>query len=380
MARTLILGGGFGGIAAATTLRRLAPDHEVVLIDAAEDFSMGLRKLWELAGIGTISEGTRARSALARHGVRPVHARIESIDPVAKTAAADGEVWEGDYLVIALGAERRPDLVPGLADHAHDIWSKAGIPEARRGLEQLGSGRVLITVTGAPYPCPPAPYECAMLLDESFRSRGVRGAVDLATATLQPILMPNAGGAGSRYVADRLEERGIAHSTKRKLRAVGPGVAEFEDGDEPFDLMLAVPPHRAPEVVAEAGLTGESGWVEVDKLTLATAFDDVYAVGDVTMIKLANGLPLPKAGIIAEREGERVAAAIAARLAGTAEPAAFAGVGVCFVETGHGSAAMVDGRFFAQPEPDVQLVPSSPENAVAKRRFESERLESWFGS
>ena len=77
MARTLILGGGFGGIAAATTLRRLAPDHEVVLIDATEEFSMGLRKLWELAGIGTISEGTRGRSALARHGVHPVHARIE---------------------------------------------------------------------------------------------------------------------------------------------------------------------------------------------------------------------------------------------------------------------------------------------------------------
>jgi sulfide:quinone oxidoreductase len=340
---------------------------------------MGLRKLWELAGIGTISEGTRERSSLARHGIHPVHARIESIDPVAKRASAGGEVWEGDYLVVALGAERRPDLVPGLAVHAHDIWSKSAIPGARRALERLNSGRVLITVSGAPYPCPPAPYECAMLLDESFRKRGVRDTVEVATATLQPILMPNAGGTGSRYVADRLDERGIVHSTKRKLRAVDPAVAHFDDGDESFDLLLAVPPHRVPAVVADAGLTGESGWIEVDKLTLATGFEDVFAVGDVTMIKLANGLPLPKAGIIAEREGERVASAIAARLAGTAAPAAFAGEGVCFVETGHGSAAMVDGRFFAEPEPDVQLVPSSPDHAAAKRRFEAERLQSWFG-
>ena len=380
MARTLILGGGFGGVATAVTLRDLAPDHEVVLIDASDSFSMGLRKLWELAGIGTIAEGSRSRFTLERHGVRFVHERVQSIDPAAKCAIAANERWEADHLVIALGAVQRPDLVPGLAEHAHDIWNKGGIPAAHRTLEQLGGGRVLIVVAGAPYPCPPAPYECAMLLEEYFRKRGIRDNVELATATLQPILMPNAGGAGSKYVAELLDERGIEHSTERKLTSVGAGVAHFEDGDEPFDVLLAVPPHRVPEIVGNAGLTGASGWIEVERDTLATAHPDVYAIGDVTLIKLANGLPLPKAGVIAEGEGIRVAHAIAARIAGGAEPAPFAGDGICFVETGEESAAMVDGHFFAEPEPDVQLRPASAENAAAKRRFESERLADWFGS
>lgn len=44
--RTLILGGGFGGIAAGVELRRLQPEHEVVLVDRKPGFAMGLRKLW----------------------------------------------------------------------------------------------------------------------------------------------------------------------------------------------------------------------------------------------------------------------------------------------------------------------------------------------
>src|SRR5258707_8137538 len=98
------------------------------------------------------------------------------------------------------------------------------------------------------------------------------------------------------------------------------------------------------------------------------------------MVKLSKGLPLAKAGVMAGREGQRVGAAIAARLNGTGEPAPFGGEGVCFVETGEGSAALIDGKFFAAPEPDVQVVPASPENAALKRRFEAERLAAWFGA
>ena len=80
-ARTLILGGGFGGIATAVELRRLlGADHEIVLVDRKPQFAMGLRKLWELVGHGSIAEGSRSRMHLARHGVEFVHAEIDSIE------------------------------------------------------------------------------------------------------------------------------------------------------------------------------------------------------------------------------------------------------------------------------------------------------------
>ena len=68
--RTLILGGGFGGIATAVELRRLVgAEHEIVLFDKDPSFAMGLRKLWELVGDGTIADGSRPWALLERHGV-----------------------------------------------------------------------------------------------------------------------------------------------------------------------------------------------------------------------------------------------------------------------------------------------------------------------
>jgi len=151
------------------------------------------------------------------------------------------------------------------------------------------------------------------------------------------------------------------------------------DGRIPFDLLLAVPPHRSPKVVREAGLTGPMGWVPVDARTLRTRHENVYAVGDVTVIPLRNGQALPKAGVFAQAEGEVVAARIADALNGRDPVAEFAGEGMCFVETGRGTASAVQGRFLADP-PQVELTEPNEEGFAAKRAFESERLGSWFGS
>ena len=82
--RTLVLGGGFGGISAAIELKRLlGDDHEVVLVDRNPDFRMGLRKLWVLVGLGTVAEGSRPRALLAEHGITFVHEEITEIHPAA---------------------------------------------------------------------------------------------------------------------------------------------------------------------------------------------------------------------------------------------------------------------------------------------------------
>jgi sulfide:quinone oxidoreductase len=153
----------------------------------------------------------------------------------------------------------------------------------------------------------------------------------------------------------------------------------YADGRLEADLVIGVPPYRVPAVVAESGLAGEGGWVAVDRGTLATPYAGVYALGDVTQIKLSSGLPLPKAGSIAELEGARVAAAIAAEIQGAEPPPPFDGRGVCFIEMGKSNATVIDGEFFAEPEPVARLREPSAENAAEKRRFEAERLARWFG-
>ena len=118
------------------------------------------------------------------------------------------------------------------------------------------------------------------------------------------MLMPNAGWAGSEWMAGQLAERGISQRVGAKAERVEAGRVVLADGsEEPFDLLLAVPPHRPPAVVAESGLVAGHGWIGVDAGTLATTAEGVFAIGDVNLIPLANGLPLPKAGVMAELPG-----------------------------------------------------------------------------
>jgi sulfide:quinone oxidoreductase len=378
--RTLVLGGGFGGLTVATELRRLLPEeHEITLVDHREYFSMGLRKLWELVGHATIAGGSRSRDVLAGRGIHVVGEEIFEIDPVNRSIRIGSGPLHADRLVVALGAESRPDLVLGLAEHGHDVWDVDGVAGAADALARFEGGRILVVVAGAPYPCPPAPYECAIHVDEHLRARGLRERTELSVSTVQPMLMPNAGKEGSAWIAEQLEQRGIGHRAGRTVEGVEPGRVVFGDGSEEFDLLLTVPPHRVPSVVAESGLTGDGAWISVDRGTMETEHEGVYAIGDVTLIPLANGLPLPKAGVTAELEGLRVAAAIAAEARGGEPPPLFDGRGTCFIELGPESAALVEGEFYAEPDPKVAILGPDPAHAAEKRRFETERLERWFG-
>jgi sulfide:quinone oxidoreductase len=381
MSRTLVLGGGFGGIATAVELRRLAgPDHEIVLVDRKPDFAMGLRKLWELVGHGTIADGSRSRDLLARHGVDFVQTEITAIDPAERSAETSEGQLDGDHLVLALGAVSRPDLVPGLGEHGHDVWSFAGVPEAAAALEAFDGGRVLVLIAGAPYPCPPAPYECAIHVHEHLLARGLRDRTQLEVATLQPMLMPNAGREGSEWMGRQLTERGIAFRRGARTERVETGRVVLADDELPFDLLIGVPPHRPPAVVADSGLLAEHGWIAVDGGTLATEHEGVHAVGDVTLIPLPNGLPFPKAGVMAELQGARVGRAIAAELRGEEPPPHFDGTGFCPIEMGRESAALVEGHWYAEPDPIVTISGPSAEHAAEKAAFEADHLERWFGA
>jgi sulfide:quinone oxidoreductase len=377
----VILGGGFGGLTAADELRdRLGVEHEIVVIDRSPSFMMGLRKLWELVGLGSMAEGSRDRAILEGRGIRFLQREILSLDPSSRRVETDGGPIDGAYLVVALGAEPRPDLVPGLAEHGHDVWSPAGVPGMRAALDGFDGGEIAIVITGVPYACPPAPFECAMLLDDYLRQRGLRERSGIVVSTLKPILLPNAGPEGSAWLADQLTARGIRYHTSRTVQRVEAGRVLFEDGDLGFDLLVGVPPHRPPSVIAGSELSGPGGWVHVDPASLGTDFEGVYAIGDVTKIGLANGLALPKAGVMAELEGRRVAAAIAAAVTGAPSPPPFDGRGYCFLEMGTSSAAFIEGEFFATPEPRVFVRAESREHAEEKHRFEAERLQRWFGS
>ncbi|MHB8605180.1 MAG: NAD(P)/FAD-dependent oxidoreductase [Thermoplasmatota archaeon] len=379
MPRTLILGAGFGGIACAVELRRLDPEREIVLVDRRDTFLMGLANLALLDGRRKRGEGERKLAELAKKSIRVVKAGVTRIDPLARSAVLDTrEVVTADDLVIALGAELVPAAVPGLAEHAYNLYDPAGILSFRDALLAAGAhDRVLILVTGLPFKCPPAPYEAAMIATRLLAEKGGTPSVTLATP--EPMPMPVTGPTCGAAVVDMLEERGIVYRPQRKVRELVEGLARFEEGpDIAFDICAAVPPHRATAALKDAGLLGESGWVPVDRATAEVrhpklATSHVWAIGDATAIKLAVGKPLPKAGVFAEAEG----IVVARRIVG--DDARFEGKGGCYLETGDGRAIEVTGDFYALPEPRVGFDAPSAATLAKKAAFETGRLARWFG-
>ena len=356
----LILGGGIGGIVAASLLRKqLAREHRIILVEREARHVFPPSLLWLMVGARREEQISRPIERLAQSGIEFVHGEVERIEPQTLSVRAAGREIAADYMVVALGAEFAPEAIPGLAEAGHNFYTLAGAQSLNRVRRDLRQGHLAVLVGGTRFKCPAAPYEAAMLLEADARKRGVHPAVTVGLYTPEPGPMPVAGPAVSGKVRQLVESRGVRVHTEHRVTEVDPSarLIRFENcATAHFDLLAYVPPHRAPSVVRAASLAGESGWIPVDRETLETKFPNVYAIGDVTGIPLVTGKPLPKAGVFAHGEAEVVAKNIACAITGGAgAPRSFEGHGACFIETGGKRAGFGSGNFFAVPMPQLRL-------------------------
>ncbi|MEX1246454.1 MAG: FAD/NAD(P)-binding oxidoreductase [Thermoanaerobaculia bacterium] len=378
----LILGGGVGGLVAANELRKALPrEHRVVLVERETSFVFAPSFLWLMTGDRAAEKISRPLARLRRRGIEVIHGEIERIDPQKREAIVDGKSLTGDHLVIALGAELAPETIPGLARAGHNFYTLAGTEALRDAFARFIGGRLLLLTAAPAYKCPAAPYEAAMLLEYACRKRKLREKTQIDLYAAEPGPMGVAGPEVSKAVRQMVEAKGVAYHPEHQVKEVDPAARRlsFTNGAEAsFDLLAYVPPHRAPKVVREAGLTGESGWVPADRHTLETKHPRVYALGDVVGIPLALGKPLPKAGVFAHGEAQVVAKNIARAITGKGKRASFDGEGECFVETGDGKAGFGKGNFYAEPVPQVKLHPPVLRWHAAKVLFEKDWLRRWF--
>ncbi len=376
----LVLGGGVGGLVAANELRRrLDPRDRVVLVEREARHLFQPSLLWLMVGRRRREQIERPLRSLLARGVELIEAEVHGVDPGARQVETAAGVLSADALVVALGAELAPDAMAGYRDAALNFFSPEGAAACARALESFRGGRVVVAVSALPYKCPAAPYEAALLLDDELRRRGLREASQIDLFTPEPQPMPVAGPVMGSAVIGLLEAKGIRFHPKSPIARFEPATAELvlADGTRAgYDLLAAVPPHGAPAVVRDSGLTNEAGWIPVERSTLQTAHERVYAVGDVTAITLTNGKPLPRAGVFAHAQALVVAREIAATFAGRPAPAGFDGTGFCWVETGAGRAAFAVGDFFAEPDPALDLRRPGRVWHAGKVLFE----RSWIGN
>src|SRR5215211_4246139 len=351
--KIIVLGGGFGGLCISNILREnLDITHEIIVIDKKDYFMMGLTNLWILEGRRTLEDSQIPLSNLESKGIKFIHDIVTMIDvksKIIKTLNHDVP-FHYDFLVIALGAELTTDVIIGF-----------------------------------PYKCPPAPYESAFIIDKVLRNTvNRRGKIEIDIYFPSKVPLPVAGQQPNSDLVSLLKEQDINIFPNFSLEKVDSHYLQFNNKQKKeYTILIGIPFHFLPSVLLTSGLVEkEDNWIPVDKFTLKTKFNDVFAIGDVTEIKINDVVSVPKAGIFAEGQARSVASQIINKINIITEEAKniikFDGKGFCFMDTGNGKAGFIDTNFYKSDGPLTILKEPSIQYYRQKISFESQRIKEWL--
>ncbi len=390
--RVLILGAGFGGLTTANLLQKnlslSSVKHQISIVDSKDYFIMGLVNLWILSGIRTLDDSKIALSRLENRGIRYLNAEVTAIDPVSRTVTIKGNSTprlEYDYLVIALGSEFALEHVKGFLENGgSNLYDAEQIPKLREKILSLKKGRIVICITSVPYKCPPAPYEASLLINDILVKNGTRDSINIEIYTPTSIALPVAGAKVSHEVINLLNDNHVNFHPLHKIKSVSDTKEiEFENGHRvKYDLLIGIPPHKVPEVIRNSDLVKQGqNWINVDKFSLKTDYQNVFAIGDVNEINVTENVAIPKAGVFAEAQAKVVNQQIIDDIENNKDKRSsskFDGKGFCFMEVGNKKAGYISADFYNENGPVTLLEPPSKESYEKKLNFERSKVREWL--
>ena len=375
----VILGGGFGGLSSANELRNTLSSSQVkiTVIDKKDWFMVGFTKLWIINGTRTFENSFGSLNELSKKEINFIKEEILEINSKNKTIKTNSQNIEFDFLIISTGAVLAPQKIPGLVENGFNLYDHEQLLEIRDKLESIESGKIAISIMGMPYKCPPAPFEASLLIDSMLRKRGVRNSVQIDFYSPAPITLPAAGPEVSKKILELVNSEKITFHNSCKIKSVESKKLIFENSEADFDILLAIPPHIAPKIIYDSDLAKEPGFIPIDR-DCKTSFENIFAIGDVTVLPVGEKLAVPKAGIFAEGEGIIVAKNIISKIQSKKEIELFDGKGGCFIESGKDTAAVLEVDMFSHSKPSTNLSELTSDNLTKKQEFEKERLSKWL--
>jgi sulfite dehydrogenase len=316
----VVVGGGFGGATAARYLKLWGGNVEVTLIERNAEFVSCPISNLVVGGFRQIADVTRSYDGLRALGVRVVRDEVVAIDAAGRSVRlAGGTQVRYDRLVVSPGIDFMFEQVGGLApaiDAGRVVHAWKAGPQTvalRRQLEAMRDGGVVaMTIPRVPYRCPPGPYERACMVAAYLKTAKPKSKI--------LVLDANPEIQSKKALFERAFEQHykglLEYRPNAELKEVSGMVAKLDFEDVKADVLNVIPPQRAGDLAAKAGLVNVNArWVGVDWLTLeSTAVKGVHVLGDATF----PGPGMPKSGHMANQHAKVAAAAIIELLQGRA--------------------------------------------------------------
>jgi NADPH-dependent 2,4-dienoyl-CoA reductase/sulfur reductase-like enzyme len=323
-ARLVVVGGGFGGATAARFAKRLLPDLTVVLIEPNERYIACPLSNLVVTGHRNLEQQTFSYAALAQEGIDVRRTSATDIDAVGRTVTLDGgDTLQYDRLILAPGIEFRWGALEGYGPESIErmphAW-KAG-PQTlllERQLESMPDGGVVVmSVTAAPFRCPPGPYERASLIAHYLAAHKPRAKLIVLDSNDRFSKQPLFTKIWAERYASVLEWRGA--SNDGRVVRVNPETMTLDTDFESVhgDVVNVVPPQQAGLIAQRAGATDSSGWCPVDAVSFESRLQrGIHVIGDATI-----AAPMPKSAFAANAHAKVCAIQVARLLSGLeAEP------------------------------------------------------------
>ncbi len=324
-ARVVVVGGGFAGAAASRLLKTQEPGLAVTLVEPAETFHTCPRSNAVIAGLAEMPALTWSYRGLEMLGIRHERQAARDVDPVRQRVQLADRRWlDYDWLVFATGIDFAFSDVEGhsaelAAERVPHAW-KAGAQTLllRKQLQAMpDGGRVLLSVPGNPYRCPPGPYERASLIAWYLSRHKPRSKVLILDAKDSFSKQALFQEGWQQLFPGMVEWLGHADDGKVVRLDAKRQEVECEFGSRHgAEVINLIPPQHAGALAQRIGLVDASGWVPVQPTTFrALRAPRILAIGDACI-----AAPMPKSAHSAHAQARLAVAALLAELRGAATP------------------------------------------------------------
>ncbi len=340
--RVLVIGDGLGGLSFANKLKLKSTNAEIKVVGKSPKHyykADGLQIPFQLKNYRQSVKNVRF---LLHDSIEYLRDEVIRINPRQKTVnLGSGRTDYYDYLVIATGARLATEEIPGYDGEAKHFYDLQHSMELELIIKKFNDGNLVITVPDTAYQCPPAPYQFAILADEYFSKRNLRGRISITFLSPYKTLFPLA--AVSERIESIFEDHNVTFKTGFKTVSVNQKNKEVlsETGDhENYGLLVMIPPHRGQSFISDSGLPGEHGFVNVDPSTLQVKdAPGVFAIGD------AAHLETVKAGSATLHQAETVSDIISNELGSDYPVRPYDGSATCLLFAGDKTGARLSTSY-----------------------------------